>query len=98
MKLLKQTLSRYKLIEATAADEALRPFADRSHHVDLLIGDVTLPTDSGLRVAFFLRSAVRNLPVILTFGYPVSSWSVREEDAAKYALIAHIESHHYEDG
>jgi hypothetical protein len=23
---------------------------------------------------------------------------VKEEDAAKYALIAHIESHHYEDG
>ena len=98
MKLLKQALSRYNLIEATATDEALRPFADRGHHVDLLIADVTLPTDSGLRVAFFLRTAVRNLPVILTSGYPVISWSVREEDAAKYALIAHIESHHCGEG
>ena len=86
------------LIEAAAADEALRLFADRGHHVDLLVADVTLPIDSGLRVAFFLRSADRNLPVILTSGYPVSSWSVRKEDAAKYALIAQIESHHCEDG
>jgi DNA-binding response OmpR family regulator len=78
MRLLKHALSRYNLIDATAADEALRLFADRGHHVDLLIADATLPTDSGLRVAFLLRTAVRNLPVILTSGYPVSSWRVRE--------------------
>ena len=75
MKLLAHALGAYDVIEATTADEALRLFAERGRHVDLLIADVTLPTGSGLRVAFFLRSEIQNLPVILTSGYPVSSWS-----------------------
>ena len=75
MGLLRHTLSQYHVVEATTADEALRLFAERGRHVDLLIADVTLPTGSGLRVAFFLRTEIRYLPVILTSGYPVSSWS-----------------------
>jgi two-component system cell cycle sensor histidine kinase/response regulator CckA len=75
MKFLGHALSSYNLIEATTADEALRLFAERGRHVDLLIADVTLPAGSGLRVAFFLRSEIKNLPVILTSGYPVSNWS-----------------------
>jgi DNA-binding response OmpR family regulator len=75
MKLLARALGAYDLIEATTADEALRLFAERGRHADLLIADVTLPTGSGLRVAFFLRTEIRDLPVILTSGYPVSNWS-----------------------
>lgn len=75
MKLLAHALGSYDVIAATTADEALRLFAERGRHADLLIADVTLPTGSGLRVAFFLRSEIQNLPVILTSGYPVSSWS-----------------------
>jgi DNA-binding response OmpR family regulator len=75
MKFLLHALSQYDLLEATTADQALRLFAERGRHIDLLIADVTLPTGSGLRVAFFLRSEIRNLPVILTSGYPVSNWS-----------------------
>ena len=78
MKLLAHALSSYNVIEATTADEALRLFAERGRHVDLLIADVTLPAGSGLRVAFFLRSEIQNLPVILTSGYPVSSWSASD--------------------
>jgi DNA-binding response OmpR family regulator len=75
LKLLAHALSSYHVIEATTADEALRLFAERGRHVDLLIADVSLPAGSGLRVAFFLRSESQNLPVILTSGYPVSNWS-----------------------
>jgi DNA-binding response OmpR family regulator len=78
MKLLKHALRSYNLIEATTADEALRLFAERGRQVDLLIADVTLPTSSGLRVAFFLRSEIHSLPVILTSGYPVSNWSAND--------------------
>jgi DNA-binding response OmpR family regulator len=78
MELLWHTLSQYDLIEATTADEALYLFGERRRYVDLLIVDVTLPVGSGLRVASSLRSEIRNLPVILTSRYPVSSWSVRD--------------------
>jgi DNA-binding response OmpR family regulator len=78
MGLLRHTLRQYEVIEATTADEALYLFGERRRHIDLLIADMTLPVGSGLRVAFFLRSEIRNLPVIVTSGYPVSSWSVRD--------------------
>jgi CheY-like chemotaxis protein len=78
MKLLSHTLSSYDVIEAPTADEALRLFAERGHQVDLLIADVTLPNDSGLRVAFFLRNEIPNLPVILTSGYPLSNWNAKD--------------------
>ena len=73
MGLLRHTLKRYDLIEATNADEALHLFGERRRNIDLLIADVTLPVGSGLRVAYSLRSEIRNLPIILTSGYPVSS-------------------------
>jgi len=78
LKLLAHALSSYHVIEATTADEALRLFAERGRHVDLLIADVSLPTGSGLRVAFFLRSEIQNLPVILTSGYPLDNWSASD--------------------
>jgi DNA-binding NtrC family response regulator len=78
MRLLRLTLNQYNVIEATTAEQALRLFAESGRRIDLLLADVTLPTSSGLRVAFFLRSEIRNLPVILTSGYPVSSWTVRD--------------------
>jgi hypothetical protein len=47
MKLRKQAVSRYNSIEATAAEKAIRLFADRGHHADLFFNDdVTLPRRS----------------------------------------------------
>ncbi len=78
MKFLRHTLVEHKLLEAGTAEQALRLFVENGRHVDLLLADVTLPTSSGLRVAFFLRSEIPTLPVILTSGYPVSSWNARD--------------------
>jgi DNA-binding response OmpR family regulator len=78
LKLLAHALRSYDVVEASTADGALRLFAERGRHVDLLIADVSLPASSGLRVAFFLRSEIQNLPVILTSGYPVNNWSASD--------------------
>jgi DNA-binding response OmpR family regulator len=78
VKLAHYALAQHNLIEATTAEQALRTFIDHDHHIDCLIADVTLPISSGLQVALLLRSKIPDLPVILTFGQPVSSWSVRD--------------------
>jgi CheY-like chemotaxis protein len=78
MKLLRHTLRDYRLIEATTAEEALLLFIDHDYLVDLLVADLTLPTKSGAQVAIHLRSKISDLPVILTSGYPTSSWSDRD--------------------
>ena len=78
MILLRRTLKEYNLLEAATAEEALHLFAKHDRRVDLLLADVMLPTSSGLRVAYSLRSEIRNLPVILTSGYPVNVWSDRD--------------------
>jgi DNA-binding NtrC family response regulator len=78
MKFLRHTLVQHNLLEASTAEQALHLFATHGRRVDLLLADVTLPTSSGLRVAFFLRSELPTLPVILTSGYPVSSWNARD--------------------
>jgi CheY-like chemotaxis protein len=66
------------VIEATTAEEALLLFIDHDYVVDLLVADLTLPTKSGIQVALHLRSKIPDLPVILTSGYPKSSWSDRD--------------------
>jgi CheY-like chemotaxis protein len=53
-------------------------FIDHDHQVDLLIADVSSPRMSGIQVASLLRTKLPGLPVILTSGSPVSSWSVRD--------------------
>jgi len=78
VKLARYLLAQYNLIEATTAEQALRTFIDREYHVDCLVTDVTLPRCSGIQVALLLRSKIRDLPIILTFGQPVTSWSVRD--------------------
>jgi CheY-like chemotaxis protein len=78
IKLLRHTLRDYRVIEATTAEEALLLFIDHDYVVDLLVADLTLPTKSGIQVALHLRSKIPDLPVILTSGYPKSSWSDRD--------------------
>jgi DNA-binding NtrC family response regulator len=78
MKFMRHALVQHNLLEAGTAEQALQLFVQHGRHVDLLIADVTLPTGSGLRVAFFLRSELPDLPVILTSGYHVSSWNARD--------------------
>ncbi len=75
MKLIRHMLTQYNLIEAPSAEQPLRLFGAHGRQVDLLVADVTLPTSSGIQVALLLRSEVPDLPVILTSGYPVKSWS-----------------------
>ncbi len=77
MRFLRHALVQHNLLEASTAEQALQLFAENGRHVDLLLADVTLPAGSGLRVAFMLRSEIPRLPVILTSGYPMSSWNAR---------------------
>jgi CheY-like chemotaxis protein len=67
----------YTVIEAATAGQALRLFNAHSRQVDLLLADVTLPKSSGIQVALTLRTAIPSLPVLLTSGYPVGSWSIQ---------------------
>ena len=78
IKLLRHVLKEYALIEATTAEQALRLFIGHGRQIDLLIADVSLPTSSGIQVALLLRSEIPNLPVILTSGYGISEWSIRD--------------------
>lgn len=78
MTMLRHMLKQYSLVDATSAEEAVRLFHDHDRQVDLLLADVTLPVGSGVEVALRLRSEIPNLPVILTSGYPVSGWNVRD--------------------
>jgi two-component system, cell cycle sensor histidine kinase and response regulator CckA len=78
MVVLRLMLQQYSLIEASTAEQALRLFTDQGRKIDLLVADVTLPRSSGIHVALLLRSEVPDLPVILTSGYPVDSWSERD--------------------
>ena len=76
--LLREILSQYKIIEAATAEQALRLFDAHNRQVDLLCADLTLPKSSGILVSLLLRSEIPDLPVILTSGYPVDSWSERD--------------------
>jgi len=78
MKFMRHILKQYRVIEATTAQEALLLFIDYDHQVDLLLTDVTLPNLSGIQVALLLRNTLPELPVILTSGYPVDSWCIRD--------------------
>jgi CheY-like chemotaxis protein len=78
MTFLRQLLERYTVLEATTAEEALRQFKDNERSIGLLIADVSLPSSSGIQVALLLRQEYPALPVILTSGYSVENWSVRE--------------------
>lgn len=78
MKFMRQVLRPYRLVEATNAEEALLLFLDHDSQVDLLIADVSSPKRSGIQVALLLRGKLPELPVILTSGYPVGCWSVRD--------------------
>jgi CheY-like chemotaxis protein len=78
MTFLRMMLAKYSLLEASTAEQALRLFAASGRQVDLLVADLNLPKSSGIQVALLLRSKSPTLPVILTSGYPVSAWSVRD--------------------
>jgi len=68
-------IEQFTLFEADTAEEALRLFIGRDYQIDLLLAEVALPTSSGIQVALLLRGILEELPVILTSGYPVRSWS-----------------------
>jgi CheY-like chemotaxis protein len=85
MKLMRLMLKPYSVIEATTAQEALLCSIDVEFQIDLLVADVTLPTGSGVAVARMLRSKIPALPVILTSGYPVSSW--RKQDSRELETL-----------
>ena len=77
--LLRLVLQGYFVVSTTTAENALCKFIEYNRRFDLLISDVTLPTSSGIQVASILRSALPDLKIILTSGYPLSMWS--EENA-----------------
>jgi two-component system, cell cycle sensor histidine kinase and response regulator CckA len=75
LKLLWHMLKQYNVIEAASAEQALLLCGQNRHQIDLLVADVTLPAGSGIQVALALRAQIRDLPVVLTSGYPVTDWS-----------------------
>jgi CheY-like chemotaxis protein len=89
MKLLRLMLRQHSLIEATTGEEALLLFIDHHYQVDLLIADLSLPKTSGIQTALLLRSKLPGLPIILTSGYPVSSWS-NQDSADLERLGSHL--------
>ena len=78
MRLLRQVLKQYNIVEATSAEQAIQLSQGCDPRIDLLLADVTLPISSGVRVALSLRCENPDLPVILTSGYPLSDWSERD--------------------
>ena len=79
LKLLGSVLSRqYNVIKVGTAEQAVGSFIEHHRQVDLLVADLSLAKSSGILVALLLRSVIPGLPIILTSGYPVNSWSQRD--------------------
>jgi DNA-binding NtrC family response regulator len=78
MQIMRLVLKQHFIVEATRAEEAIRMFHENAGRIDLLIADLTLPASSGLAVALCLQEEKPGLPVILTSGYPLSGWSIRD--------------------
>jgi CheY-like chemotaxis protein len=70
--------SGYSVLEAGDAEEALRKFHLNNRNLDLVIADVNLPSSSGIQVALVLRAELPDLRVILTSGYPATTWNPRD--------------------
>ena len=83
MKVLRVVLKQYNLLEATSAEQAIQLFVSNGRTLDLLLTDLSLPTSSGIQLALLLRTELPGLPVILTSGYPVGCWSVRDANDLK---------------
>jgi DNA-binding NtrC family response regulator len=83
VKLLRSVLNRYNLIEATTAEQALELLINNGRQLDLLAAGLTLPTRSGIEIALVFRLEFPDLPVILTSGYPVCSWSDHDSACLK---------------
>jgi CheY-like chemotaxis protein len=78
LKVVRQMLKQYTIIEARTAEEALLSFIDLNHQIDLLVADLTFPRMTGLQVALHLRTKLPKLPVIVISGHRVCSWKVRD--------------------
>jgi len=75
MRLLRQMLKQYSLLEASTPEQAFLAFEENNRTIGLLIADASLPTSSGIQVALLPREKEPELPVILTSQSPVCSWS-----------------------
>ena len=75
----------YNTIKVENAEQALSAFIEHDRRVDLLVADLSLAAGSGITVALLLRSVMPGLPIILTSGYPVNSWS--EQDSGDLARL-----------
>src|SRR5262245_45807445 len=79
---LRQTLARslegrdFQVVEATTAAEAVA--AATTNHFDLMLLDVNLPDATGWDVLRGLRSADRELPVVVLSAVPPNPARVRE--------------------
>jgi DNA-binding response OmpR family regulator len=79
---LRQTLARslegrdFQVVEATTAAEAIA--AATTNHFDLVLLDVNLPDATGWDVLRELRSAGRELPVVVLSAVPPNPARVRE--------------------
>src|SRR5205814_6110950 len=59
----------YMVLEAGAYDDALRVFERNRDAVDLLISDISLPSENGCNLAITLREQKADLRVLFISGY-----------------------------
>lgn len=64
----------HNLLKASTVAEAFQHFEETDASIDLLIADVNLAVNSGIRVALEFRSLLPNLRIILTSGHTPDMW------------------------
>src|ERR1051325_9456209 len=78
IKVLRDAVKEFRLIEARTAEEALSLFICLDRQIDVLVAHLVLPMISGIQVGLILRLELPNLPIILMSSLPVSDWTERD--------------------
>ena len=68
------------VLAASSCDDALA-ILDSGAHVDIVLSDVVMPRASGVMLARLVRERRRDLPIVLTTGYPDAIDAVTEGGA-----------------
>jgi len=68
------------------ADQALRLYKEREHHVDLVMTDLILPGRTGEQLAKELRECSPELKVLITSGYSNAEFATEDLSSQTYFL------------
>jgi DNA-binding response OmpR family regulator len=69
------TSSGYTVLQCRSVESAAEQFQQESGDIDLLISDVTLEDDSGVKVCLRLQAAAPTLKLLFISGAPLTEWS-----------------------